>query len=122
MEETAATTKICRRCGEEKAIDEFYRNKGFKDGHMAICIKCRKELIKNPVDEPKITEMKTTFTCTRCNIDKPIELFHKRKRNKNGHNSFCKKCAIEDSKKFRIKNENRRTDKQSKRNGLPTKS
>ena len=32
--------KTCRKCGDEKSIDEFYVHKGYKDGHMNICITC----------------------------------------------------------------------------------
>ena len=33
--------KKCTRCGEEKGLDEFSRNKRFKDGFQYNCNKCR---------------------------------------------------------------------------------
>jgi hypothetical protein len=37
------TTKVCYTCKIEKSIDEFYRSKINKDGHMGSCIKCIKK-------------------------------------------------------------------------------
>ena len=33
--------------------------------------------------------------CTKCGEVKPLTLFAKDKRNKNGHHSWCKKCFNE---------------------------
>jgi len=33
--------KICKRCGVEKEIDEFYKHKQTKDGYLNICIECK---------------------------------------------------------------------------------
>jgi hypothetical protein len=33
-------TKVCNRCGEEKALTEFYKDKRSKDGLTTICKKC----------------------------------------------------------------------------------
>jgi hypothetical protein len=35
-------TKKCSKCGVEKALCEFYKNKGCKDGHSTICKICSK--------------------------------------------------------------------------------
>lgn len=32
-------------------------------------------------------------TCTKCNIEKPLEEFNKRKQSKDGYNSHCRLCA-----------------------------
>ena len=34
--------KKCNRCGEEKELSEFYKNKGTKDGHLNQCKKCNR--------------------------------------------------------------------------------
>lgn len=34
------TTKTCSSCGEEKALEAFYRRRDSPDGHQAICIDC----------------------------------------------------------------------------------
>lgn len=36
-------TKICKKCGKELPLDNFYRASGNKDGHEGVCKKCRKE-------------------------------------------------------------------------------
>ena len=46
-------TKVCRRCGTEKPVGEFYKNKNLKDGLNSYCKKCsyearRKSMEKNP--------------------------------------------------------------------------
>lgn len=33
-------TKVCRKCGRELPITEFYKNKLYKDGYMNMCKKC----------------------------------------------------------------------------------
>lgn len=35
--------KVCRRCGEHKELDEFYRHSRMKDGHLNICKVCECE-------------------------------------------------------------------------------
>lgn len=35
--------KVCRRCGLEKALDEFSRHAGFKDDHNSRCKTCKNE-------------------------------------------------------------------------------
>ena len=34
--------KVCTKCGEKKALTEFYRNTRSNDGRMTICIVCDK--------------------------------------------------------------------------------
>ena len=36
-------TKVCKKCGQEKPIKEFYRDKTTKDGYQAWCRDCRKQ-------------------------------------------------------------------------------
>lgn len=38
-----ATTKVCPRCGQEKDIEEFHRNKRRKDGRYWCCKTCVSE-------------------------------------------------------------------------------
>lgn len=45
------TTKICRKCGEEKSINDYYKHSLGKDGHRNICKKCRN--IQNRVPDRK---------------------------------------------------------------------
>lgn len=36
-------TKICKKCGVEKSVDEFYASKVYKDGRRALCKACDAE-------------------------------------------------------------------------------
>lgn len=35
-------TKICKKCGRELPIEEFYKGRGMKDGHLNVCKECFK--------------------------------------------------------------------------------
>lgn len=41
METTATTTKVCKVCGRELPIDEFYKSPTSADGHYNQCKSCR---------------------------------------------------------------------------------
>ena len=45
--------KRCIKCGSEKEISEFYKNKKSKDGHAGICIECQKKVVKESVSKRK---------------------------------------------------------------------
>jgi hypothetical protein len=34
-------TKICKKCGQEKPLDEFPKHRGYKDGRQSFCRECR---------------------------------------------------------------------------------
>lgn len=34
--------KVCNKCGLEKSLNQFFKDKGFKDGHASICKTCKK--------------------------------------------------------------------------------
>lgn len=36
-------TKVCSKCGRELPLNEFYKNKGMKDGHKNECKECFKQ-------------------------------------------------------------------------------
>lgn len=38
-------TKVCKKCGQEKAIDCFYYHKETKDKHLSFCKECVKKRI-----------------------------------------------------------------------------
>lgn len=37
--------KTCRVCDVQKDLDEYYKHKRMKDGHLNICIPCRTEQV-----------------------------------------------------------------------------
>lgn len=38
--------KTCKKCGVEKNLKEFYKDKGFKDGYKATCKECSNKIHK----------------------------------------------------------------------------
>lgn len=34
-------TKVCKKCGRELPLDQFFRNKAMKDGHDSQCKECK---------------------------------------------------------------------------------
>ena len=42
MKDTIETTKVCNKCGEDKPLSEYHKQKQKKDGHHPTCKVCRK--------------------------------------------------------------------------------
>ena len=42
-------TKVCKCCGEEKGINEFYKNENYRDGHLNYCKRCQNEKTRQNV-------------------------------------------------------------------------
>lgn len=49
-------TKVCKQCGVEKDLDDFYAHSQMADGHMSKCKECVKEYQKGRPDQHKWTE------------------------------------------------------------------
>lgn len=47
---SAIPDKVCRTCGEQKLIDEFWRDRSQPDGHDPHCKSCRTEMRNKPVE------------------------------------------------------------------------
>lgn len=43
-------TRICYRCGVEKPLEEFHRNRNLVLGRMYLCKSCRSIHVKNPIN------------------------------------------------------------------------
>jgi len=89
--------KICKDCGENKPIGEFYFQKACKkhytkDRYSADCKLCTckkraklKERIPNNIPINK--------TCSKCNQTKTIDSFAKNKYSPDKHKTECKECS-----------------------------
>ena len=44
--------KTCSKCGDDKPLSEFHKDKHTKDGYTSSCISCRK-LVRTRKDAPK---------------------------------------------------------------------
>ena len=108
---TPQKTKICRRCGVEKSLDDFYVKKSYADGHRSYCKQCDSELnaqqryLKNSqnadyvkrkelekINEDLLKEHKRK--CSICGKTKDLEEFYYRKEN-NKYRNECKTCLLE---------------------------
>jgi len=38
--------KVCQKCGKEKSLSDYHRNKIKSDGHNGICKDCQKEVTR----------------------------------------------------------------------------
>lgn len=48
--------KACKRCGEVKPLDEFYRHPGTRDGHLGICKICKILIVNKSPYKAKKTQ------------------------------------------------------------------
>jgi len=104
-----AETKKCAKCGEEKPLSEFWKDKHRIDGLCDRCIDCHKKLKSNP----KIIVREKR--CTGCEEIKPIEEFHKSSMSKDNHAYRCKTCTLRADKDYRERNDKEYNAKQRAR-------
>lgn len=81
MEKITTGTKICRECGRELPIGDFYVNDMSKDGHRNICKHCyierkMQKRTNDPDHQVKHrTEMHEMKACTECGREFPESEF-----------------------------------------------
>lgn len=86
-------TKRCTKCGGEKPVSEFYKNKQAKDGLSLQCKGCAKSYYKGTVKTNKdIAKKPDTKRCSKCGREKPVSDFTKNCSSKDGFYSSCKDC------------------------------
>lgn len=91
------TIKKCNICKCKKPSEEFGRNRCSKDGRESRCRKCMREYGRKVYNKNKklpLIVTKDSKICSKCNIEKPINEFHKRLCRNNG-TPMCKKCYRE---------------------------
>lgn len=94
--------KICKDCGELKALDMYYTAKSCSDGHVGICKTCRNNQIKLRRTEIKV---KTQFKvpkgkrlCKLCKETKQLTDYGISYNHKSGRNIVCKACLCQQRK------------------------
>jgi hypothetical protein len=101
-------TKVCTKCKVEKNIEDFHKDKGYI---KPSCKVCRNIYSKEYFNKEKAILVKNNLElkikiCTKCKIEKDINLFPKIKYLKSGYSYKCKDCSNEltriSSKKRRI--------------------
>jgi hypothetical protein len=100
-------TKVCRKCGKEKPVEDFYKQNTCKGGRRGRCKSCEKESKLQRWKENKPETYPTHQVCSTCGKLKPIDRFDFRKA-KYRYDIQCRKCKYQTSKKRnnRLKAEN----------------
>ncbi len=44
--------KLCHDCGDEKQVNQFYKNASMADGHVNICISCKNKAVAKRKQDP----------------------------------------------------------------------
>ena len=85
--------KKCTKCGEQKPLSEFYKNKKLKDGHQAHCKLCSakygKEWIKHNWEKRRASNLKYYY-----GID--FKDFEQLRINQNNCCAICKNPLIDE--------------------------
>ena len=84
--------KVCKRCGDEKPIDEFVKAKQCPDGYRNTCKTCHNIATKAIVRD--YTNVPNTYKiCKKCGEEKTLVLFPKSKKNTDGYRNTCNSCV-----------------------------
>jgi hypothetical protein len=108
-------TKRCSKCGDVKDISQFDRNIGTTDGYRSQCKSCVAKVAKKRIEkikeQNKINPPTTVGTkrCLKCGDVLSLNEFYNCISSLDGFSLRCKKCSIEDTKKYgeKIKEQNR---------------
>lgn len=93
-------TKQCKKCGIEKPLNEFVKNKLCKDGYERTCKKCAKKIRDAKKIDYSLIDENITKKCSKCKIEKSLKNFNKAKSGKYGRRSDCKECQKQMKKKW----------------------
>jgi hypothetical protein len=92
-------TKICTKCGVEKDVGEFCKDKHKKSGVVSHCKECkRKEYWADSSKKHRVNYdcEPGLKICHKCGSKKSISEFGKNKSNKDGFSHTCKECLKEE--------------------------
>lgn len=116
MEKITTGTKICRECGRELPIGDFYVNNMSKDGHRNICKHCyiERKMQKRTNDPDHHVKHRTemheaTKVCTECGLELPESEFidSMGRRAGSGRCRACREKNREYQRKYREANRDR---------------
>jgi len=85
--------KKCSKCNKIMPLSMFYidRTPITKQGRFSKCIECCKTYQKIRVKHEPNTNI-IAKKCSICGIEKPIELYYKSYRHKDGYFKWCGSC------------------------------
>lgn len=89
-------SKICSKCGVEKPLEHFHKNKRTKDGRVSACAVC----INKKTREDYAVKVSTQNNqicldekyCFGCNTTKPVDEWPLNKSRKDGLGTQCSEC------------------------------
>lgn len=91
-------TKVCRKCGVEKRIDEFGKDSRNSSGRRAVCKSCRNQqyreqnALKARPRSLSAVVVDGKKMCSKCKKTLPVSQFWTNSKMKCGLNSWCKGC------------------------------
>lgn len=86
------TSKVCKKCNQDKDIIEFTKSQKYADGLVPYCVNCLTKKTSNVLNDKKL--------CLLCKKDKSRSSFTRNRKYKDGLVPFCKICK---SKSRRMK-------------------
>ena len=86
------TSKICKKCNQNKDTIEFSKSQKYADGLVPYCVNCLTKKTSNVLNDKKL--------CLLCKKEKSRSSFTRNRKYKDGLVPFCKICK---SKSRRIK-------------------
>jgi hypothetical protein len=112
------TTKVCKKCGAEKSLENFGKNRSARDGLINNCKPCEVKRVaewskSNPAkvkawaDKNREKNLGATLPlgtkrmCRKCKEEKLLSEFHANPRDKHNVRKICKACtAVHMAKKY----------------------
>lgn len=99
--ESIAHLKRCPKCGVEKSLDCFYRDKHRKDGHNPYCKPCARSaqvasIAKYSEESQRAcAALSPLKRCGKCGIELTHDHFWRDKSKKDGMTRLCKQCTLD---------------------------
>jgi hypothetical protein len=100
--------KRCTQCEEIKPVNLFTAQSRGRYGVTSRCKECMSGYHRNRETLPKITALPIR-QCSKCGEEKPLEMFNKHKKQRDGYSTRCISCdrAYREENRQAIKNKTR---------------
>ena len=85
-------TKICSKCGEDKPISEFHKDKSKRFGIVNRCKECKRSLQAKQKDVRLSLIPEGFKLCSKCGEEKEVSEFHIDNVQRSGLACSCNKC------------------------------